>query len=130
MKLPKFFKIVDSYSAFHGGEIFREANDAWSNLASYHEIDWDGELNDGTPIDIYTYLDIYKTDEEKLNFMLEHGQWEIESVEAIECPLCNALVEHKEHNGTHLWPCTECNFVGFEYDTNNNCADVVNYLNK
>lgn len=129
MKLPKFFKIVDSYSAFHGGEIFREANDAWSNLASYHEIDWDGETDEGEPIDIYDYLATYKTDEEKLNFMLEHGQWEIEEVEAIECPLCNELVEHKTNGGTHIWSCPECPFVGFEYYSPNDFQHLVDSLN-
>lgn len=130
MKLPKFFKIVDGYHAFHDGQIFETANDAWDNLADYHSIDWDGETDDGEPIELYDYLAKMKDDEEKLNFMLEHGQWETEEVQAINCPLCGIAVEHKEHNETHLWPCSECNFVGFEYESNNNCADVVNYLNR
>lgn len=33
----------------------------------------------------------------------------------INCPLCFAETEYREHKGTHIWSCSECPFLALEF---------------
>lgn len=127
--MKKSFRIVDGQGQFHQGEIFSSEKEAWENLASYHNVDWSGEDENGNFIDLYDYLDLnYQTHKEKLDFMLEHGQWEIEEAEGFKCPLCGKFAEYKKHYETHIWSCQECPFIAYEYYDAQNTASLINYL--
>ena len=129
MTIPKHFKIADAYTEFHQGEIFHDAREAWEALANFHEIDWTGEDDDGNPLPINEWLaKYYETDEEKLNVMLEHGQWEIEKIEGFTCPLCGNFAEHKHWRGTPIWSCVECNFIGLEWNEEKDTKELIDYL--
>jgi len=46
-------------------------------LASYHDIDFTGCLRDNDETDIYTYIEQFKTTQEKLDYLCDYGQWEV-----------------------------------------------------
>jgi hypothetical protein len=71
---------------FADGSLFETKEKILEQLASYHDIDFSGVKNDDTPYtDIWEWLETnYKTDEEKLNAILNYGQWELEEVEDYE----------------------------------------------
>lgn len=56
------------------------------------------------------------------------------NLNSIRCPLCNIIVAHKKHEISktgytlHTWICKECNFVGFEYDTEKQLKKLVDVL--
>jgi len=72
------------YRYFADGAIYNSKEEVLEQLASYHNIDFTGVKNDGkdTPYeDIWEWLsDNFKTDEEKLNEILQYGQWAVEEV--------------------------------------------------
>ena len=47
-------------------------------LASYHDIDFTGCLEDNDERSIYEYLEQFKTTQEKLEYLLQYGEWEIQ----------------------------------------------------
>jgi len=49
-------------------------------LASYHDIDFTGCLEDNDERSIYEYLEQFKTAQEKLDYLLQYGEWKIEKV--------------------------------------------------
>jgi hypothetical protein len=49
-------------------------------LASYHDIDFTGCLEDNDEISIYEYLEQFKTTQEKLDYLLQYGEWKIQKV--------------------------------------------------
>ena len=48
-------------------------------LASYHDIDFTGCLEDDDETNIYEYLKQFKTTQEKLDYLLQYGEWEIKT---------------------------------------------------
>ena len=42
---------------------------------------------------------------------------------AIKCPLCGEELNYKEYNGTHIYYCEPCPFIGFE------CVETKDYDN-
>ena len=49
-------------------------------LASYHDIDFTGCLKDNDERTIYEYLEQFKTTQEKLDYLLQYGEWEIKKI--------------------------------------------------
>lgn len=39
--------------------------------------------------------------------------------EFILCPLCAGRIAYVNVDGTHIWPCSHCPFVGMEYYNEN-----------
>lgn len=65
---------------FGGGEgiKFKTKKEIIEQLASYHNIDYSGVKDNDEPYkDIFEFLNTLKTNERKLNWLLEYGQWEI-----------------------------------------------------
>ncbi len=48
---------------------------------------------------------------------------------AITCPLCEGVATHEEINGTHMWVCECCPFVGMEYVKAQDAVNVKHRLN-
>jgi hypothetical protein len=49
-------------------------------LASYHDIDFTGCLEDNDERTIYEYLEQFKTTQEKLDYLLQYGEWVIKKL--------------------------------------------------
>lgn len=112
----KLYKIIDGQGAgTHYDEVFKNKEEIKEHLASYHSLDWEGEE------------EIEKLSLEEL---MDYGEWDIEEVEGILCPLCGEPIEHHNHKKADLWACNSCPFVGFEFYGNDNLQDLINYLNK
>jgi hypothetical protein len=61
------------------GIIFNSKKEIIDQLASYHDIDYKGVKDNDEPYeDIYEFLNTLKTDKNKLDWLLDYGQWEIE----------------------------------------------------
>lgn len=130
MKYPKFFQIVDGHSFFHGGEVFESIKEAWEALANYHDIDFEGEDDNGNPMDIYEALEKEGSDNKKLDWLLEWGQWDIQEAQGVKCPLCGVFIVHQHVGESDIWACPECPFVGFEFFGERNVKDLTTYINK
>jgi len=66
---------------FSSGEVFKTKADIISRLANYHDIDYIGVKSDDSEYyDIFEFLDTLKNDTERLNWLLDYGQWEIQKV--------------------------------------------------
>jgi len=48
--------------------------------------------------------------------------------EKVLCPSCEAELEYVPVNTTHIWSCTECPIVMFEYINNKNVSDLQQLL--
>lgn len=131
MNNPKmFYKVVDGYHEFADGELFETKADVIDQLASFHSIDWDGEDDEGNELSIEDYLAKLADDDKRLDFLIEHGQWDLEEVAGINCPFCNHPIEAKEQDGTHIWACPEaCPFVAFEFVEQKDIDNLIKYLN-
>lgn len=49
-------------------------------LSSYHDIDFTGCLRDNEEVSIYDYLKQFKTNKDKLDYLLQYGEWAIQKV--------------------------------------------------
>lgn len=67
---------------FADGEIFDNIEDIAEQLIQYHSIDFSGVDEDDNELEIEEYLQYYGiiTPEQRLNWVLEYGQWELEEV--------------------------------------------------
>ena len=66
---------------FSDGAVYDSEKEIMEQLASYHDIDFEGVKDDGkdTPYEnIYDFLATLKDDKARLNWLLEYGEWEIE----------------------------------------------------
>ena len=81
---------------------FNSKKEILEQLASYHDNDYSGVKDDGkdTPYkDIWEFLNTLKDDKDRLNWLLEYGEWEIEEVpNIIECAKCGTYTT--EWSGT------------------------------
>jgi hypothetical protein len=59
--------------------VFKTKADIVEALASYHSVDFFGLLEDREAT-IYDYLKKFKTVKEKLDYLLDYGDWEIETI--------------------------------------------------
>jgi hypothetical protein len=66
---------------FWDGYIFKDKEEIIDGLASYHDIDFTDCLEENDNRDIYEYLEQFQTVDDKLNFLLQHGQWALEETE-------------------------------------------------
>ena len=77
------YRIIDRQlnCYFADGEVFPKLKDVFYRLASYHSADYEGEKSEGVPYaDIWEFLATLKSLQEKINWLLEWGEWEIEEV--------------------------------------------------
>ncbi len=67
---------------FADGAEFDSEKEILEQLASYHDIDFGGvNDNDEPHVDMFEFLATrFKTDEERLNWILAYGEWEIEEI--------------------------------------------------
>jgi hypothetical protein len=82
----KKYKVIDCQcdSYFWEGHKFKSKEEIVDALASYHDVDFLEAFEDDdeqAPNDIYDFLDKFLTTQLKLDFLLDHGTWEIEEVE-------------------------------------------------
>ncbi len=65
-------------------DIFKTKQGVLDRLAGYHDSDFNGERSDGTPYKhIFELLDELETEAERLDWLLEWGQWELEEVDGL-----------------------------------------------
>jgi hypothetical protein len=100
----KKYRVVDLQidgRYFWEGHIFDDKEEIVDGLLDYHSIDFEGADDNDNKLDIYEYIKYYKynTIAKQLAFVLEHGDWELEEVEAEKCPICkeNYIKEEGEH---------------------------------
>jgi hypothetical protein len=87
--MTKKYKIYDDQVGRYFGDdaLFDNKLEVIDQLADYHNTDFTGcDDEDNEYKDIYAYLETLKDDEERLNFLLEHGQWSLEEVNT--CDIC------------------------------------------
>jgi Zn-finger nucleic acid-binding protein len=48
----------------------------------------------------------------------------------MKCPMCEHSLPHVERNGTHIYICPECSFVGLEYLGNKDLENLSAELNE
>lgn len=63
---------------FHNGYVFANKKEIIAHLADFHSIDYEGQDDNGNDITIYKKLKQFKTTKDKLSYLLEYGDWEIE----------------------------------------------------
>lgn len=126
------YKIADNQNIgeyFRSGEVFKNKEDIVAQLASFHDNDYSGEKGDNNSYkNIYEFLDTLKTTNEKLNWLLDYGDWSLEE-DVIHCPLCSDNLSYKQNKDTHIWSCDSCPFVGFEFYNDKNTDELKEYLN-
>jgi len=62
--------------------LFGSKEEVIKALADYHNSDFSGVRDDDTPYEnIFEFLATLKNEQERLEFLLEHGQWELEEVD-------------------------------------------------
>jgi hypothetical protein len=72
------YNIIDNQGTGHMQNRDCETiKDVIDNLASYHSVDFSDEIYGD---DIYKWLDTMSNDIERLNALLEYGDWDIEKV--------------------------------------------------
>lgn len=77
MKIKPFI-IRDACKNFWDGHVFYNKKEAIEALVSFHTVDWNDE-EEGS--DLENWIQTQLTDNtSRLNFLLEHGQWEIEYI--------------------------------------------------
>lgn len=64
------------------GELFNSKEECADYLIEYHSIDFSGTDDKDNELEIWEYLEFWKikTAKEKLDWVLEYGQWEIEKI--------------------------------------------------
>lgn len=65
---------------FADGAVYKTKTEIVNQLASYHSIDFSGCLRDNEECSIFEYLKQFKTVQEKLDYLLEYGEWRIEKI--------------------------------------------------
>jgi DNA repair ATPase RecN len=93
----KKYKIYDYQLGRYFGDdaLFDDKKEVIDQLADYHDIDFDGVDNkDNKYKSINDFLATLKDDEERLNFLIDHGQWSLEEVNA--CDICG---EEQDEDG-------------------------------
>lgn len=45
-----------------------------------------------------------------------------------KCPLCEHDLVHHNRNGTHIYVCPECSFIGLEWLNDNDTIELTDYL--
>lgn len=78
------FVIVKDYNGFSlTEEKFKTKKDIVKRLASFHDVDFTGCIDkNGIDIEVslYEFLKQFKTTEQKLNYLLDYGMWDIEKI--------------------------------------------------
>ncbi len=69
------------YFGGNEGVIFNSKKEILDTLAEYHNIDYTGVKDNNEEYeDIFEFLNTLKNQQERLNWLLEYGEWEIETV--------------------------------------------------
>ena len=73
----KLYRIFDCQLGcwFSNGKIYKGIKEVIEHLINYHSIDFEGETENQSMVD---YMKKYKTDKDKINFLSEYGEWDIE----------------------------------------------------
>lgn len=124
----KQYRILDNQVGryFWNGEIIGNKKEVIEALADYHDTDYKGVKDDGkdTPYkNIWEFLATLKDDDEKLNWLLEYGEWELEAVNKKEVSMkyiackCGEVIDEREkmscgevleNTGLWEWYCVKC----------------------
>jgi len=73
---------------FDDGVEFDSKDEILYQLSDYHNIDYTGIKDNDEPYkNIHEFLATLKNNKERLNWLLDYGEWEIEEV-GIECARC------------------------------------------
>ena len=62
-----------------------------------------------------------------IDYVIERIQYCVKTNNLI-CNMCDSEMEHIEHNGTHIWTCSECPNVQIEYYNNDDLKNLKEYL--
>ena len=75
------YKIIDNDGmGTHADEKFKTKKEIVEHLANYHDIDFKGTDDKDNELDIWKYFKFWKikTIKERLDWLLDYGNWDIE----------------------------------------------------
>jgi len=79
--MEKVYRVKDNQIAgryFHDGEI-KTKEQIIEDLTDYHDIDFEGEKDDGTPYkNMAEFIATLKNNNERLRYLLNYGDWSLE----------------------------------------------------
>ena len=65
---------------------------------------------------------------EKCNELIQEVVDRLNEIYNVFCPLCGDRLIHEEHNGTHIYYCEPCPFIGFEYVDHKDLENLTKWL--
>ena len=65
---------------------------------------------------------------EKCNELIREVVDRLNEIYNVFCPLCGDRLIHEEHNGTHIYYCEPCPFIGFEYVDHKDLENLTKWL--
>lgn len=65
---------------------------------------------------------------EKCNELIQEVVDRLNETYNVFCPLCGDRLIHEEHNGTHIYYCEPCPFIGFEYADHKDLENLTKWL--
>lgn len=64
----------------------------------------------------------------KCNELIQEVVDRLNEIYNVFCPLCGERLIHEEHNGTHIYYCEPCPFIGFEYVDHKDLENLTKWL--
>lgn len=64
----------------------------------------------------------------KCNELIQEVADRLNEIYNVLCPLCGNRLIHEEHNGTHIYYCESCPFIGFEYVDHKELENLTKWL--
>jgi len=94
------YKILDLQipgREFADGALFKSKKEIVEQLADYHSFDFGGTDDKGNELNMCEYLNYYfKTTKEKLDFLLEYGEWSIEKIKTKKEKKCKKSISKEK----------------------------------
>ena len=66
----------------------------------------------------------------KCNELIQEVVDRLNEIYNVFCPLCGERLIHEEHNGTHIYYCEPCPFIGFEYVDHKDLENLTKWLER
>ena len=66
----------------------------------------------------------------KCNELIQEIVDRINEIYNVSCPLCGNRLIYEEYNGTHIYYCEPCPFIGFEYVDHKDLENLTKWLER
>ena len=66
----------------------------------------------------------------KCNELIQEVVDRLNEIYNVFCPLCGERLIHEEYNGTHIYYCEPCPFIGFEYVDHKDLENLTKWLER